>query len=140
MKVWVKIFAILGFVPLFSACVTNSSKNETFINPIFYKKMYSLSISNPWNLQLASNSITYSYKESSVTEKCILTKNEEKFVEFICLEPYHEEKLQGIICELQEKDEYHSSTWLQCHISYTDNNISNNVKNNWSEINNYAIH
>ena len=140
MKNWVKIFVILGLLPLFFACATNDKQEEKFVNPIFYKKMYSLSISSPWDMQLAPNYITYSYKDSSVTEKCILTKNAELLVEFICLEPYQKKSLLGVICKLQEEDEYHSSTWLQCRVSYMDNNISNNIENNWSEINNYAIH
>ena len=39
MKNLVKIFAVLGLLPLFFACTTNNKQEEKFVNPIFYETL-----------------------------------------------------------------------------------------------------
>ena len=100
MKSWVKIFVILGLLPLFFACTTNNKQNEEkFVNPIFYQTLFPYSAGTgcakltPTTLYLSFN-IRYdcdkwlnkdlNSPEKTDTYNCKLIKNTEKELIYSC--------------------------------------------------------
>ena len=99
MKNWVKIFAILGLLPMFFACTTNNKQEEKFVNPIFYQTLFPYSAGTgcakltPTTLYLSFN-IRYdcdkwlnkdlNSPEKTDTYNCKLIKNTEKELAYLC--------------------------------------------------------
>ena len=86
MKIWVKIFVILGLLPTFFACTTNDKQEEKFVNPIFYETMEPVS-STAWQTVITPKSHSVSNLGDIYTTKCFMTENKIDSVTLNCEGP-----------------------------------------------------
>ena len=86
MKILVKIFVILGLLPMIFACDTNDKQEEKFVNPIFYKTMEPVS-STAWQTIITPTSHSVSNLGDIYTTKCFMTENKIDSVTLNCEGP-----------------------------------------------------
>ena len=99
MKIGVKIFVILGFLPLFFACTTNDKQEEKFVNPIFYEtlipysavagcaKLTPTTLYWSYNIRHDCNNWLNKYinnNEKTMKNNCQLIKNTETELVYSC--------------------------------------------------------
>ena len=86
MKKLMKIFVILGLLPMFFACATNDKQEEKFVNPIFYQTMEPVS-STAWQTIITPTIHSVSNLGDIYTTKCFMTENKIDSVTLNCEGP-----------------------------------------------------
>ena len=81
-----KILSTLIIYFVLGGCQSISPKEETFKNPLFYKKMVNLSSNYFWDIKLTPTTMTSYLRHTDTVwvQKCDLIKNEETYIIMSC--------------------------------------------------------
>ena len=131
-----KILSILIIYFVLGGCQSISPQEETFKNPLFYKKMENLSSNYFWDIKLTPTTMTSYLRHTDTVwvQKCDLIKNEETYIIMSCedvVDPTYRHRTK---CIIDDNNKLYAH--VQC---YTNNNEHPNPEKKWHSIDNYSI-
>ena len=131
-----KKIILLILIGVLSGCQSISPQEETFKNPLFYKKMENLSSNYFWDMKLTPTTMTSYLRRTDtvLVQKCELTDNTQKYVTLVCENAYYPSKQERIKCIIDDNNKLYAH--VQC---YTNNNEHPNPEKKWHSIDNYSI-
>ena len=130
-----KILSTLIIYFVLGGCQSISPKEETFKNPLFYKKMVNLSSNYFWDIKLTPTTMTSYLRHTDTVwvQKCDLIKNTETYIIMSCediSDPTYRHRIKCII----DNDPFEGH--VKC---YGSEDKYDDPEKNWDSIFNYVL-